>query len=87
MTTSASTPARNLVWTAVVVLTLCHQDFWLWDDRDIWGGFLPVGLAYHVVFSVLAAALWAGAVRWAWPSEIEAWADGDGAAQTEEGAK
>jgi len=58
-----------------VVLTLLHQDFWLWDDRGLVLGFLPSGLAYHMVYSLAAAAFWVACIRWAWPERWERWAD------------
>jgi hypothetical protein len=70
-----------MVWIAFVGLFLLHQDVWFWDDRTLVFGFLPIGLAYHTLFSIAAACLWAAAVKWAWPSEIEAWAD-EGEQQT-----
>ena len=36
-------------------------------------GFLPIGLAYHALFSVACGVVWALAVRFAWPAELEAW--------------
>jgi hypothetical protein len=63
------------IYVVVAVLFLLHQDFWLWDSRTIVLGFLPVGLAYHLVFSLLSAAVWAVAVKVAWPTQWEAWAD------------
>ena len=65
----------KLIWTAVVVLTLLHHDFWLWNDRSLWLGFLPAGVGYHAIYSLAAAALWALACRWAWPDNIESWAE------------
>ena len=38
-------------------------------------GFLPIGLAYHALFSLAAGLVWYLAVRFAWPAELEAWAD------------
>lgn len=73
MTGSSKHP--TWIWIAVVVLAIVHHDFWWWDDRTLVLGFLPVGLAYHAVFSLVAAGLWALACRWAWPHEIEEWAD------------
>jgi hypothetical protein len=58
----------------VIALTVLHQDFWFWGDTGLVFGFLPVGLAYHIAFSLAAAGVWALAVRFAWPEEIEAWA-------------
>ena len=63
------------IWTAVVVLGVIHQDLWFWDDRTLVFGFLPVGLAYHALFSLVAAAVWWCAVCFAWPTHIEEWAD------------
>ncbi|MDX1502391.1 MAG: DUF3311 domain-containing protein [Thermoanaerobaculia bacterium] len=49
-------------WTAVAALYLLHNDLWLWDDpRRLLG--LPVGLTYHVLYCVAAAALMALLVR------------------------
>ena len=58
-----------------VVLAVLHQDSWNWDNTTLVFGFLPVGLAYHILFSVLAAVVWALAVKFAWPTHVEAWAD------------
>lgn len=74
-------PARRssawwVIWALAAVLFVLHQDFWFWDDRTLVLGFLPVGLAYHVAYSVAAALLWFAAVRFAWPHHIEEWADG-----------
>ncbi len=66
---------RKFVWLAVIVLLVLHQDFWYWDDRTLVLGFMPIGLAYHMVFSIAAALVWLAAVKFAWPSDIESWAD------------
>ena len=63
------------IWIIFVVLFVLHQDFWNWDNTGLVFGFMPVGLAYHAGFSLAAALLWAAALKFAWPSEIEAWAD------------
>jgi len=73
-------PGRVIVWTLFVALFVLHQDWWWWDDATlVLGGTLPVGLAWHAGFSIAAAALWLLAVKAAWPSEVEAWAEGDAA--------
>ncbi len=56
----------------VVVVILMHQDTWLWTNRSLVLGFLPVGLAYHTGFSILAALALAVLVRYAWPAHLEA---------------
>jgi hypothetical protein len=63
------------IWVLAVALGLLHHDFWFWSDRRLIFGFLPVGLGYHMLFSLLTAGLWALALRFAWPAELEAWAD------------
>lgn len=65
-------------WLLVVALAVLHQDFWLWDDRSLVLGFIPSGLAYHAGFSLIAACVWALALKVVWPSHLEAWAaEGD----------
>ena len=53
---------RTLFWLIFAALIVLHHDWWLWDDGTLVLGFLPIGLAYHVVFSVAAGCLWAWAV-------------------------
>ena len=43
-----------LLGAAVLVMAILHQDVWFWDDRSLVFGFLPIGLAYHVAFSIAA---------------------------------
>jgi hypothetical protein len=76
MTTDRPSPVRPVVWVLVVVLAVAHQDLWAWDDRTLLLGFLPLGLAYHAAFSIACAAVWALAVKFAWPHDVEAWAEG-----------
>lgn len=64
-----------VVWGLVILLAILHQDFWLWDNRTLVFGFLPVGLFYHAVFSIACAIVWTMAVKFAWPSHLEEWAD------------
>ena len=54
-----SSPARKIVWGLVVVLAIAHYDFWYWDDGSLLAGFMPIGLFYHALISVLAAIVWA----------------------------
>lgn len=58
-----------------MALAALHHDFWLWDNDAPVFGFLPIGLAYHAVFSIAAACLWAMALKFAWPTQLEQWAD------------
>jgi hypothetical protein len=67
---------RSLLILAVLAVYVLHQDVWLWRSaRPLLFGFLPVGLAYHAGFSVLAALLMWLLVSQAWPSHLEHDAD------------
>ena len=74
MNATESSFMRRFVWLAAAGLFVFHQDCWFWGDRTLLFGFLPIGLAYHALFSILAASLWALAARFAWPDHIESWA-------------
>lgn len=56
----------------VIVVALLHQDFWNWTSKTLVFGFLPIGLAYHIGFSFLAALTMWVLVRFAWPAHLEA---------------
>jgi len=62
----------------VAVLAVLHQDVWNWDSKTLVLDFMPIGLAYHALYSLAAALVWMAALRWAWPSGVEAWADETG---------
>ncbi len=68
---------KKTVYFAVALLAIVHQDFWLWDNPTLIFNFLPIGLAYHILFSVLCSALWVFAVRFSWPSALETFAEKD----------
>ncbi|MFN3651082.1 MAG: DUF3311 domain-containing protein [Armatimonadota bacterium] len=55
----------------VLGVILLHQDTWLWTDKTLVFGFLPIGLAYHFAYCLLASALMWVLVRFAWPRELE----------------
>jgi hypothetical protein len=76
VTTAAA--KKRLAWGFVVALGILQYDFWFWSDRSVVLGFLPVGLLYQVLISLLAALAWALVVRWAWPSWLEEWAGAEG---------
>lgn len=65
---------RYAVYAALFVAYLLHNDVWLWDDPSMLLG-LPVGLTYHVGYSLLAALMMFVLVRLAWPDELEAIGD------------
>ena len=63
---------KKLVLVAMVLAVyVLHQDFWNWKNSGTVLGFLPVGLAYHAGYSILAAIMMAVLVKFAWPSHLE----------------
>ena len=70
----APDPKRFIVYGLAAAMFILHQDFWFWTDRSLVWGMMPVGLAYHMGFSICTAILWFMAVHWAWPHDIEAFA-------------
>ena len=60
-----------------IALGVLHQDVWNWDNADLVFGFMPVGLAYHAAYSLIAAAFWAVVMKFAWPHKLEEWAEGE----------
>ena len=58
-----------------ITLAVLHQDTWNWDIGNLLLGFIPVGLAYHAGYSIVAAVFWACVVKFAWPKHLEEWAD------------
>ncbi len=63
---------RGLVYGLIILLALLHQDFWWWDDSEtLVFGFVPVGLAYHALLSLAAGVLWALAVKFCWPADVD----------------
>lgn len=57
-----------LLVAAVLVL---HHDIWNWKDASLVFGFLPVGLVYHVGYSLLASGTMAILVKYAWPKNLD----------------
>ena len=79
---------RNwLLAAAACALYLLHQDVWFWNAaRPLVFGFLPVGLFYHAVYSLVVAVLMWALVRFAWPAHLEAEAESAPAASPAPGA-
>ena len=60
-----------LVLVVLFVLVLRH-DYWWWDDaRPLLFGFLPVGLWWQTLVTLLAAAMMWMLVKFAWPAHLE----------------
>ena len=67
-----NTARRLLLSLLVVAVYALHQDFWNWKKAEpLIFGFLPVGLAYHAAYSILAAITMAVLIRFAWPKHLE----------------
>jgi hypothetical protein len=64
---------RAIGWLLlIIVLYALHQDVWFWRTaRPLAFGFLPVGLTYHAIYCLAAAALMWGLTRDAWPDHLE----------------
>ncbi len=61
-----------LLLVMVVMVYALHQDFWNWRRFEpLVLGFLPIGLAYHAAYSLLAAVTMALLVKFAWPAHLE----------------
>ncbi len=66
----ASPIVRRLLYLAIAVMYVLHNDIWLWDDARIVLG-LPIGLLYHVGFCAAAVGLMVLLVNYAWPAEYD----------------
>jgi Na+/H+ antiporter NhaA len=66
----------GVVLLACTAIALIWANSW-WDDPTLAFGFLPIGLAYHVGFSIAASALWFAYIKFAWPTHVEEFAEGD----------
>ena len=64
------TPSRSVL--LVVVLYLLHQDVWFWHTATpVVLGIFPIGLFYHVAYTLVTAlVLWLLVSRH-WPTELE----------------
>jgi hypothetical protein len=63
---------KSLLTLLVLAVFLLHQDFWNWRKSEpLVFGFLPVGLAYHAAYAIVAACLMAVLVKFAWPAELD----------------
>ena len=63
---------NTLLALATIALYLLHQDVWFWRSaRPFVLGFLPVGLAYHALYCLVASLLMLLLVRHAWPARLE----------------
>jgi len=55
-----------------VALFGLHQDLWFWNSATPFVfGFMPIGLFYHVCFSIASSLLMWALVKWAWPATLK----------------
>lgn len=58
---------HSLILIAVFLLILIHQDLWFWDDEDLMFGFLPIGLAFHIFYTIVISVFWFAISIFAFP--------------------
>jgi hypothetical protein len=63
---------RGILVLSLPVLYVLHQDAWNWSAaRPLVFGLFPIGLFYHVCYSLAAAAVMALVVKYGWPDHLE----------------
>jgi uncharacterized membrane protein SpoIIM required for sporulation len=61
-----------LAATLFAGLYALHQDVWWWRDaRPLVFGMLPIGLFYHVAFTLATSAAMSLLIRLVWPTHLE----------------
>ncbi len=56
----------------VLGLYALHQDVWFWNDATpLVFGVLPIGLFYHVAYTIVTAVVMAVLVKTCWPSHLD----------------
>ena len=74
---------RYLVYGIVVLLMVLHHDYWNWHTHEpLLFGFVPIGLAWHMGISIGAGLVWALAVAFAWPRDVDVLDEVGGASAT-----
>ena len=61
---------RWILYLAMVVLYVLHNDFWFWNDSRMVLG-LPIGLTYHILYCVIASGMMFLLIKYAWPRELD----------------
>lgn len=63
---------RIVAISLVAVFYVLHQDLWFWGSaRPLVFGFLPVGLFYHVAYTLGSSVLLWGLITFFWPTDLE----------------
>jgi len=77
---------RFLLGLTVIIFYCLHQDFWFWEKTDpLFFGFLPVGLFYHLCYTLAVSILMWLLVKHAWPVQLEERAGEGESGREEEG--
>lgn len=51
--------SRASVLIILILLIVLHQDVWFWDDdTTLIFGFLPIGLAFHIAYTIVVSMFW-----------------------------
>jgi len=66
---------RYVVYGLLLLLYALHTDVWYWNDESSVMG-LPIGITYHVLWTLLVSVAYWLVVRHAWPTELEESAEG-----------
>ena len=61
---------RRLLYAALLLLFILHNDLWLWDEPQFVLG-LPAGLTYHIGYCIVVSLVMALLVRHAWPRHLD----------------
>ena len=67
---SPAQPGWPTVAAVIAGAVALHLNYWLWDADGLVLG-LPVNMFYHVVLTVVLAALMWALVRWRWPRYLD----------------
>jgi hypothetical protein len=65
------TMKKFLIFLLIAAVYIVHQDNWNWNNASLLFGFLPVGLVYHIGYSLLATGMMVILVKEAWPEHLE----------------
>jgi hypothetical protein len=63
-------PFNKWIWIAIAGLLFLHHDFWFWENDYLVGGFMPIGLAYHVIYSIVVTITWVILTFKFWPQDL-----------------
>lgn len=70
MSSTSGSALRAVLYAALAIVFVLHQDFWFWNDARMLFK-LPIGLTYHVLYCLVVAGLMALLVRFAWPHDLD----------------